>query len=492
MRNPTTTRRTAGALGVIALAAAGATGTTWAAFSDFAVIPDNAVGAATVVVGDGDPGYDLTVDDLTPGVPTSVSLTVKYAGTIAADIALDIDPSTSTWCTSDGTPRAGGQLQVSIDGQTWNSYCDLGEAPDVNLATGLSPGGETTVTLHLRLTDGTDHRYSELTSTDPLTVTAVQTNGGRAFTDYATGTLTVGAAAIAAPEPPSECTAAELDEFPADRIIVLTDGDDTYEATGTPAERALGYLILGLGGNDTIIGSNGRDCIVGGPGDDVLAGGNQGDVLLGGDGNDDLDGGNQDDVLVGGAGDDVLDGGENGTDHLYGGSGNDVLVGGNGQDVLDGGPGDDTLDGGNGKDRLDGGDGADTCVPDTSPPDEIVACNEPQSEELTSLRLSEPEAAVAPQPEEPATGEGTGAAEQPTGKTAAEEPAGEVPSEEPAGDEVNLPTETLLEEPVDKEPLAEAPPEASDSPEPPAADNPVSDNATSAEPTSEDPLPEGP
>ncbi|UER55947.1 hypothetical protein HJG43_12380 [Kineosporiaceae bacterium SCSIO 59966] len=427
-----------------------------------------------------------------PGVPASVSLTVEYAGTIPADIALDIDPSQSAWCKRDGTPVDGGELQVSTDGETWVSYCDLDETPDIELAAGLAPGGETTVTLHLRLTDDTDHRYSQLTSTDLLTVTAVQSDGGRAFTDYATGTLTVGAAAIAAPKPPSECTAAGLDEFPANRIIVLTDGADRYEATGTPGERALGYLILGLGGNDTIIGSNGRDCIVGGPGDDVLAGGNQGDVVLGGDGNDDLDGGNQDDVLVGGAGDDVVDGGENGKDHLYGGSGNDVLVGGNGQDVLDGGPGDDTLDGGNGKDHLDGGDGMDDCLRDTSPADVIDNCEERQSEELTSLRLSEPEAAVAPQPEEPATGEGTGAAEQPTGKTAAEEPAGEVPSEEPAGDEVNLPTEKLPEEPVGKESLGEAPPEASGPPEPSAAENPVSENPASAESTSEDPLPEGP
>ena len=456
MRNPTTTRRTAGALGVIALAAAGATGTTWAAFSDFAVIPDNAVGAATVVVGAGDPGYDLTVDGLMPGVPKSVTLTVQYAGTIAADIALDIDPSQSAWCKRDGAPVDGDELQVSIDGQqTWSPYCGLDETPDVDLATGLAPGGTTTVTLHLRLTDDTDHRYSELTSTDPLIVTAVQTNGGRAFTDYATGTLTVGAAAIAAPEPPSECIAAGLSEFPADRIIVLTDGADEYEAPPTPTNEAFGYLIVGLGGNDTIIGSNGQDCIVGGPGDDVLAGGNQDDVLLGGDGDDDFDGGN-------------------GKDDLYGG------------------PGDDVLDGGNGKDHLDGGDGIDTCVPDTSPPDEIVACDEPPSEELTTLRLVEPEAAVAPQTGEPATGEGTRAAEEPTGKTAAEEPAGEVPSEEPAGDEANLPSEKLPEEPVGKESLGEAPPEASGPPEPSAAENPVSENPASAESTSEDPLPEGP
>lgn len=423
MRNPTTTRRTAGALGVIALAAAGATGTTWAAFSDFAVIPDNAVGAATVVVGAGDPGYDLTVGDLTPGVPKSVTLTVQYAGTIAADIALDIDPSTSTWCTADGTPLAGGELQVSTDGTTWSPYCGLDETPDVDLATGLAPGGTTTVTLHLRLTDDTDHRYSELTSTDPLIVTAVQTNGGRAFTDYATGTLTVGAPAIAAPEPPSECIAAGLSEFPADRIIVLTDGADEYEAPPTPTNEALGYLIVGLGGNDTIIGSNGQDCIVGGPGDDVLDGGNQDDVLVGGDGNDDLDGGN-------------------------------------GQDYLYGGPGDDTLDGGNGKDHLDGGDGIDTCVPDTSPPDVIENCEDPQSEELTSFDRGEPKTEVTREAAESTILEGTGGA-----------------------DDVLKPlVETLTEEPVDQQSPTEEPPPAPATTEPPAAESAIS----------EDPLTEGP
>ena len=44
--------------------------------------------------------------------------------------------------------------------------------------------------------------------------------------------------------------------------------------------------MLGLGGNDTLLGGAGDDCLVGGPGNDVLTGGPGSDVLLGGRGSD--------------------------------------------------------------------------------------------------------------------------------------------------------------------------------------------------------------
>ncbi len=73
--------------------------------------------------------------------------------------------------------------------------------------------------------------------------------------------------------------------------------------------------------------------LIGLQGDDVLIGGSKIDLLEGGDGNDLLRAGNNDDTLLGGNGDDVLYG-EDGKDQLTGGTGNDVLSGGAGADLF--------------------------------------------------------------------------------------------------------------------------------------------------------------
>src|SRR6266536_945188 len=78
-----------------------------------------------------------------------------------------------------------------------------------------------------------------------------------------------------------------------------------------------------------------------------------GDLLHGGKGDDTLTGLAGDDYLEGNAGNDLLDGGA-GRDELYGGTGNDVLRGGAQDDVVTGGTGDDILTGGTGDDMLNG------------------------------------------------------------------------------------------------------------------------------------------
>lgn len=117
-------------------------------------------------------------------------------------------------------------------------------------------------------------------------------------------------------------------------------------------------VVFGEAGNDTILGQQGNDNLsgdIGIPnldaslhGDDYLDGGEGKDTLLGNGGSDYLLGGADDDILVGDTSDislmyqgsDVLDGGA-GDDRLYGGGGNDTLDGGEGNDVLEGGFGDD-------------------------------------------------------------------------------------------------------------------------------------------------------
>ncbi|MFN0193069.1 MAG: calcium-binding protein [Aestuariivirga sp.] len=83
---------------------------------------------------------------------------------------------------------------------------------------------------------------------------------------------------------------------------------------------AVGDIMNGFGGADTIFGLNGDDQIYGGAGNDIADGGRGDDIVYGGGDND---------TLIGGTGD----------DELYGEDGNDTLRGGSGADLLDGGAG---------------------------------------------------------------------------------------------------------------------------------------------------------
>jgi len=142
------------------------------------------------------------------------------------------------------------------------------------------------------------------------------------------------------------------------------DGDGGNDGTRCHGERT---TIRGTDGDDTLIGTPGRDVIHGGAGDDVIEGLGGDDVICGGagddridagDGDDEVHGGSGNDRIFGGAGDDLLKGGP-GSDRIFGGAGDDELRGGEGNDRLSGGRGDDVLHGGAGVDRLVGGPGRD-------------------------------------------------------------------------------------------------------------------------------------
>ena len=101
-------------------------------------------------------------------------------------------------------------------------------------------------------------------------------------------------------------------------------------------------MILGLGGDDEIVGSLGNDIICGGPGADLIHGGRGNDVVDGGAGDYDR--------VIGDLGD----------DHVLGGPGNgDEAAGSLGIDTVSGGPGNiDLVHGDYGYDRMDGGAGS--------------------------------------------------------------------------------------------------------------------------------------
>ena len=94
-------------------------------------------------------------------------------------------------------------------------------------------------------------------------------------------------------------------------------------------------IAYGLGGNDTILGSDGNDALIGGNGHDTLRGGDGNDVLIGGAGNDWLSGGAGHDTITGGSGNDIIRGGS-GNDRLTGGDGGDrfYFEPGEGKDVI--------------------------------------------------------------------------------------------------------------------------------------------------------------
>jgi Ca2+-binding RTX toxin-like protein len=139
--------------------------------------------------------------------------------------------------------------------------------------------------------------------------------------------------------------------------VVLEEGDVNFTATNA--------ALTGRG-TDTLTGID-RVALFGGPGNNRLDAAAFGGpaVLLGRGGNDTLIGGDSADDLAGDAGDDSLVG-NGGADDLFGGIGDDTLLGGDGDDDLHGDDGDDRFQAGDGDDTMAGGPGTDLLV-ETAP-----------------------------------------------------------------------------------------------------------------------------
>jgi hypothetical protein len=147
---------------------------------------------------------------------------------------------------------------------------------------------------------------------------------------------------------------------------ILTEGSDTFTIPLGLLDTLVGGL-RGLGGADSITGSESADIVYGDEGDDRIEGLGGADLFYGGPGNDFLSGGAGQNGLLGGDGADTLQGGESadgvngnrGDDVIFGGGGNDFLRGGRGNDIVNGEDGDDLVIGDFGNDTLTGGAGQD-------------------------------------------------------------------------------------------------------------------------------------
>ncbi len=152
-----------------------------------------------------------------------------------------------------------------------------------------------------------------------------------------------------------------------------SENADTIDASAS----AVGQILDGDGGDDSIVGSTGDDTITGGEGADQISDGEGNDSVDAGDGNDTIGGWTGNDTFSGGAGDDRIEGGH-GADSIDGGTGDDLLVGydaaglssgstvvgadDGAADTIAGGAGADTIGGGAGADSLTGGADADTFI----------------------------------------------------------------------------------------------------------------------------------
>ena len=144
-------------------------------------------------------------------------------------------------------------------------------------------------------------------------------------------------------------------------------GDDGYvppeeERKKSTTWDAEGSVVAGASGNDTIIGGDRADVIFGGAGNDKINGLGGDDFIFGDGGKIHIEGNaisnpTRSDISLDG-GDDLIIGGE-GKDTIYGGSGNDRIDGGVGDDEIHGERGNDRIFGGSGTDKIYGGSGHD-------------------------------------------------------------------------------------------------------------------------------------
>jgi Ca2+-binding RTX toxin-like protein len=261
---------------------------------------------------------------------------------------------------------AGNDTLIGGAGNDTASYVAASAGVIVNLATGVSSGGDGADTL-----SGIENVIGSAFA-DSLTGDAGANilNGGAGADTMAGGAGNDTYIVDNAGDVVTEGANAGIDTVFSSVTYTLGANVENLELTGTAAINATGNAL-----NNRLVGNSANNTLNAGDGDDTLIGGAGNDVLAGGMGNDLYDGGSGIDSAnfstgVGGVTVDLRIAGAQNTGHgmdtltgiedLTGTNSNDVLIGDDGNNFLAGLAGDDILNGGNGDDTLSGGAGVDT------------------------------------------------------------------------------------------------------------------------------------
>jgi Ca2+-binding RTX toxin-like protein len=166
---------------------------------------------------------------------------------------------------------------VDVAGATYTAIHDAHGALAV---TATSPGTTATIALTNDAIGTAGNQAIVILSGTPITAIVGMHNGSGA------GTRDDG-----------DIAASEHDHILVDvENIVGSSAGDTIDASLSP----VAHVLMGMAGDDTLIGAGAADYFYGGPGNDTLKGGAGNDFLFGGD---------NDDVVQGGAGNDTINGG---------------------------------------------------------------------------------------------------------------------------------------------------------------------------------------
>ena len=233
MRARTAIASLAAATAAIGTLVATAGGLTLASFT--ATTPPAAaeLRAATVKLGQGGAGPDLTYPALQPGHTDTVRLVVQYVGTIPADLSLSFAPgSSATLC----GPGGAAKITLALGKGAPVDYCSLLDGTALPIAANAAPGSTTTVPVQVTLAADAAPTALGLQEGDIATVHA---DGG--FTDAAKGQITLTTAPPAptvtpTTPPPTDPAAAPADAATAASIVTTTTAD--VLATSSEAAKA--------------------------------------------------------------------------------------------------------------------------------------------------------------------------------------------------------------------------------------------------------------
>lgn len=291
-------------------------GATWAAWSDFAVVPDNRAGAGTLII-EGDDHVQMWLP--APGATDEATLTVANIGTTDADLTLAVltEGSAGTLCEGYVPDDHADDLRLLINGVDVGPLCGSLDDP---LAIGTTvAGGSVDVVVAVALAEDALFRWSGRTGTFPLELRGNQPGGG--FSDFARGGVTVGIGDYVPPVVlPADCPG-QLGDYRA--FHELPNGNEDLD-----------LAALGVRGPAVVVALNGNHDVVGTP---------QGDCIIVGNGTMTAHGGDGDDTIVSAHPNGSAQGGGR-AQQLRGESGDDTIIARRGNVGINGGPGTDTCE----------------------------------------------------------------------------------------------------------------------------------------------------